>query len=388
MKPQIFPKEILDNSVIVRQFILSKKKRTIYWIILLVIFSAVVSLPFILIDVYSSANGILKPKEERVVLQSVQNGKVVFSKIKVHQTVKKGDTLLILENEQLQEKVRLFLQKIKEKEHWIADLKILLYKTNSGLQNLTTPKYTAEKTLYEQQLHDLNIKLKKVKRGFNRNKNLFDKQIIAPVEMEQFEYEFKLANNNYSEFKKRMHSQWQSELNQEQISLAELKSQLEQLYESKSQNILTAPIDGSLVNVVGIQNNSFVIAGQPLAEISPESSLIVNCYVSPIDIGYLKKGASAKFQIDAFNYNQWGWATGKISTIGNDIELIQNQAVFQVQCTLNEKELFLKNGVAGNLKKGMTVKAQFFRARRSLWQLLFDKVDDWFNPILNNSNPT
>ena len=296
--------------------------------------------------------------------------------------------MLILENEQLQEKVRLFLQKIKEKEHWIADLKILLYKTNSGLQNLTTPKYTAEKTLYEQQLHDLNIKLKKVKRDFNRNKNLFDKQIIAPVEMEQFEYEFKLANNNYSEFKKRMHSQWQSELNQEQISLAELKSQLEQLYESKSQNILTAPIDGSLVNVVGIQNNSFVIAGQPLAEISPESSLIVNCYVSPIDIGYLKKGASAKFQIDAFNYNQWGWATGKISTIGNDIELIQNQAVFQVQCTLNEKELFLKNGVAGNLKKGMTVKAQFFRARRSLWQLLFDKVDDWFNPILNNSSPS
>jgi HlyD family secretion protein len=101
-------------------------------------------------------------------------------------------------------------------------------------------------------------------------------------------------------------------------------------------------------------------------------------------MGDLKMDTPVKFQIDAYNYNQWGWATGKIKTIGNDIELIQNQAVFQVQCSLNENELFLKNGISGKLKKGMTVKAQFFRARRSLWQLLFDKVDDWFNPMLDN----
>lgn len=388
MKPQIFPKEILEHTVLVQQFLLSKKKQTIYGVILSVLFLCFTSLPFIFIDVYASASGIIKPKEERVVLQSVQSGKVIFSKIETHKSVKKGDTLLMLENEQLAEKERFFLQNIKEKEFWISDLEVLLAFPNSKNQSLKTSKYLAVQNLYQQQLSELNVRLKKAKQDLKRNEGLFEKQIIAAVEMEQIQFEFDLALNNISEFKKRTLSQWQNELTQEQRLVSELVSQLEQIREGKSQYVLTAPLDGSLVNVMGIQNNAYVVSGQPLAELSPESALVVNCYVSPMDIGYLKEGAPAKFQIDAYNYNQWGWATGKINAIGNDVELIQNKAVFQVQCVLNQNELYLKNGVAGQLKKGMTVKAQFFRARRSLWQLLFDKVEDWFNPMQNNSSQT
>ena len=388
MKPQVFPKEILEQSVIVRQFILSKKKQTIYVIILISVLFSIVALPFIFIDIYVSASGILKPKEERVVLQSVQSGRVLYSQIEAHKRVKKGDTLLVLENEQLQEKERLFLQKIKQKEGWISDLNLLLNPQDKKGKNLKTQKFIAGNILYKQQLHDLNVRLKKVKQDLNRNKNLFKKQIIAAVEMEQAQFEFDLTSSNYTEFKKRIHSQWQNEYNQEQLLLSELKSQLEQLRKGKSQYVLTAPLEGALLNVIGIQTNAYLVAGQPLAELSPDTSLIVNCYVSPTDLGYLEKNTLAKFQIDAYNYNQWGWATGKVQTIGSDIELIQNRVVFQVQCLLNEEELYLKNGIAGKLKKGMTVKAQFFRARRSLWQLLFDKAENWFNPMKTNSNQT
>jgi HlyD family secretion protein len=47
---------------------------------------------------------------------------------------------------------------------------------------------------------------------------------------------------------------------------------------------------------------------------------------------------------------------------------------------LDNKQLHLKNGFAGELKKGMTVQARFVVIKRSLWQLLFDKIDDWVNP--------
>ena len=188
MKPQVFPKEILEQSVIVRQFILSKKKQTIYVIILISVLFSIVALPFIFIDIYVSASGILKPKEERVVLQSVQSGRVLYSQIEAHKRVKKGDTLLVLENEQLQEKERLFLQKIKQKEGWISDLNLLLNPQDKKGKNLKTQKFIAGNILYKQQLHDLNVRLKKVKQDLNRNKNLFKKQIIAAVEMEQAQF--------------------------------------------------------------------------------------------------------------------------------------------------------------------------------------------------------
>jgi len=40
----------------------------------------------------------------------------------------------------------------------------------------------------------------------------------------------------------------------------------------------------------------------------------------------------------------------------------------------------LKNGYEGKLKKGVTLQARFVVTERSLWQLLYDKVDDWVNP--------
>lgn len=149
--------------------------------------------------------------------------------------------------------------------------------------------------------------------------------------------------------------------------------------------MLTAPISGTLINVIGVQQGSLISAGIPLAEISSDSNLIAECYVSPIDIGLIKPNNNVKFQIDAFNYNQWGLATGKIVDIGKDIELINETPIFKIRCKVDQKYLTLKNNFKGNLKKGMTFNAQFKLTERTLFQLLYDKEDDWLNPGNQNN---
>ncbi|WP_343331006.1 HlyD family efflux transporter periplasmic adaptor subunit [Polaribacter staleyi] len=139
-------------------------------------------------------------------------------------------------------------------------------------------------------------------------------------------------------------------------------------------------MNGTLINIIGIQEGSFINAGIPLAEISPDSNLIAECYVSPIDIGLINPNNTIKFQIDAFNYNQWGLATGKILEIGKDIELINETPIFKIRCKIDQKHLTLKNNFKGNLKKGMTFSARFKLTERTLYQLLYDKIDDWLNP--------
>ena len=44
-----------------------------------------------------------------------------------------------------------------------------------------------------------------------------------------------------------------------------------------------------------------------------------------------------------------------------------------------------KNGYKGDISKGMTLTARFLIANRSLWQLLYDKVDNWLNPKFKSS---
>ena len=122
--------------------------------------------------------------------------------------------------------------------------------------------------------------------------------------------------------------------------------------------------------------------------ISPDQDLLVECYLSPADIGFIRDSMNVRFQFDAFNYNQWGLGKGKVMDVSNDIITRNEQPVFKVRCTLDTRELKLKNGYRGKLKKGMTLTARFQVTKRSLFQLLYDKVDDWLNPKLNKSPVT
>ncbi len=107
--------------------------------------------------------------------------------------------------------------------------------------------------------------------------------------------------------------------------------------------------------------------------------------VSPNDIGLIQKNQKVKFQIDAFNYNQWGLLEGKVIEIDNNITIQENQAFFKVRCLLNTKEMKLKSGYKTKVSKGMTLTTRYIIARRSLFDLLFDKVDDWLNPKIVGS---
>ena len=107
---------------------------------------------------------------------------------------------------------------------------------------------------------------------------------------------------------------------------------------------------------------------------------MVECYVSPSDIGQIKKNQPVKFQIDAFDHARWGTATGQIVRINQDISKVNDIPMFKVLCSINETGLFLNKKINGSFQKGMTLTALFFIENRSLFQLLFDKLDDWYDP--------
>jgi membrane fusion protein, peptide pheromone/bacteriocin exporter len=87
--------------------------------------------------------------------------------------------------------------------------------------------------------------------------------------------------------------------------------------------------------------------------------------------------------VDAFNYNEWGMLSGQISGISDDYFLVNSLPVFKVKCSLSGNTLRLKNGIPGTIKKGMTLNARFMITKRSLFQLLYQKSDDRFNPSRN-----
>ncbi|AEM72106.1 secretion protein HlyD family protein [Allomuricauda ruestringensis DSM 13258] len=385
---QIFPKEIIENTV---QAYIPKngvKSKAIYSLLLFFILSIICALPFIKVKVYTNAQGLVKPSKERIAITSLNSGKVLFSGIESNKYVDKGDVLLILENNVLNEQIALTKYDTKRLSEQIRDLQYLLSQKRIQSDSMLSAKYQKEYFQFLEISFEHRTRIKKLKVDYERNHKLLTRGVIAKAEFENIKLEYDLALNAYSQFKKQQFNTWESSLTALKNELEITQNKSSQYLESKKEHVVTAPVSGSLVNPMGIEKGSIITSGSILTEISPDTKLLAECYVSPLDIGLIDKSKSVNFQIDAFNYNQWGLATGKILEISEDIELINEQPIFKMRCQINEEFLELKNGAKGTIKKGMTFNARFELTERTLYQLLYDKVDDWMNPTNQNSQIT
>ena len=227
---------------------------------------------------------------------------------------------------------------------------------------------------------DLVASVRNIESEYNRKKQLFDKELISQAELEQHTFQLASEKRRLELLQRSKLNSWQQELDNFERESRELQAELARLEKEKERHSIYAPIDGVIQNVAGISENSMIYANEQLAEISPNTALIAELYVSTRDIGLLKEGMQARFQVNAFDHNQWGSLFGSISEISNDVTVIQDQPVFLVRCTLDQDYLELPNGYKGNLKKGMTLQGRFIVTERSLFQLLYDNVDDWLNP--------
>lgn len=376
----IFPKEIIDNIVEVHRFKHQTKSKIIYGILILSICAIAISLPFVFMDIYSSAQGILKSEKERNQISSLYSGKITSIFIRENKYVQQGDTLLIIDNTVGKEKLNLIYNQLEEIKTFIHDLQYLSNRRVYRIDSLHSFLYQKQYLQYAHKLREHQTRYNKAKRDFIRQQKLYKKEVIAKVEYENSKYNLDLSLNGLNHFKEQQRNQWQSDLTQQNNKSNELESILSQYRNEQENHIIIAAIDGTIQNLKGLEAGNFISSGVVIAEISPDTDLIAECYVSPSDIGLLKTDNEVKFQINAFNYNQWGMATGKIITINKDITLVNNTPMFKVTCSLDQKQLQLKNGFKGKLKKGMTLKVRFFIINRSAFDLLYDNIDDWFTP--------
>ncbi len=381
---QLFPKEIIEHTTDVHQFEHSSKSKMIYATILIAISVTLILLPFIKVDIYTTARGMLKPSKERIQIMPLQSGKVTFANMVDNQRVQKGDTLLMTNASVVNEKIKRSASQLQETNQFITDCEYLINTTNPKFKKILSVRYQKEYLYFTQKLHDLQTRFEKTKVDYLRNEKLYNKGVVAKVEYEESAFEHQLAANNLKQYKKQQKNNWQSTVTDYKNSIRELEGGLTQLEQNQKELVITAPIDGVLKNVVGVEPGSLIVGGGAIAEISPDTGLIVECYLSPSDIGLVSENKPVNFQIDAFNYNQWGLATGKILEISKDIDVINEAPVFKVRCAIDQGHLQLKNGFEGHFNKGMTLSARFQLTERTLYDLLYDKVDDWLNP----SSPT
>lgn len=387
----LIPCKLIDYSLENYLGRISSKSRIIYWLIIILVVLVIAILPFIYVDVSVQAQGFFQSEIEKQLIHAPYQGKIAFVSIKRGNKVIKGDTLFIIDSETTRAMMNSIQDKIHNNNAAISDLEKLILIENPDIQlkpgDFYLDKYFAEYSNMVKLWLIQFQKYQKSKSEFKRNELLHNQDIIPDIEFENSLFIFRTEEENLNQILVYHKSIWQADLMKRENDAVTLLADLKHCTEELNNRVVLAPVSGEIIQSADIQEGTIVAQNQQVAEISPKGQLIATCFVKPDDIGLINVNQNVRIQVDAYNYNEWGLLNASIIDISDDMIIEDgSSACFRIRCIPEKTFLTLKNGVRADIKKGMSFNARIVLIKRSLFNLLFDKADKWFNPYLNSKN--
>lgn len=370
----------IENSIESYLHTQTTSSHKIYIIVVIAIIAIFIALPFIYVDVSVQGSGVVRPIGEKTEIKASVSELIDSVYVHEGQSIEKGDILLSIRSSNVVSQIN--FQGIQANEYYnhISDLSILVRKQVPA--RFKSPMIQQEYIHYKQKESEAKITLDKAKKDLNRHQTLHHKGVISNEEYEDYVHQKNRAESELASLQENQFSVWETNLNNYQIQLREANKYIKQEENNLDMYYIKSPVDGTLDFFSGVYAGGSIRTGETLAIISPDSTLFVETHVQPKDIGYIHIGMPTTIQVAAFNYNEWGILKGSVSEISSDyfVDQVSGASFYKVKVKLDKNYLTLRNGRKGYIKKGMTVQTNFIITSRSLFQLLYMKVDEIFNP--------
>ena len=375
----LLPNEWIENSIETYIYQHTTKSQIIYWIVLFAVTVTLVALPFIYVDISVQGSGVVRPVAEKAEITSSITEIVDSVFVKEGEQVNKGDVILRFRTNSSDYKINYQTSRLNDYSAQLADLAYLA--EGDCPKFFSSPVRQQEYAYFIRKKQELETELAQAEKEYLRNKTLFEKKVISEEEYDSYYFKYKSQQNELASLVQSQISTWQADQNTYRNTYNEMSTNLKQEIKDKDMYIVRSPVDGTVDQFSGVYRGSSIQAGQSLAVISPDSTLCIEVYVTPRNIGFMNIGMPVNVQVESFNYNEWGTIPGRVKDISSDfLTDSQGNSFYKVKCEMERDFLQLKNGRIGKLKKGMTVNAHFMVTRRSLFDLLYQKMDGWVNP--------
>jgi HlyD family secretion protein len=381
MPDPLLPADQIEDTLEYHLARISRPGGSVYLSLILLLAASLAALPLARVDVSVRSPGIVRPTMEKHRVVARAAGVVEAVGVAPGARVERGALLLTLRDAPLAAREAALEEERRQARAAERDLEIL---TRPGApvppERLTTARYRRASAALADELGGLALREAQARRELERARALAERELAPRSEVEERDFQLRQVGSERALAVERARSGWEAELADERARLRDLDTRASQAAADRALYRVEAPVSGTVVEMASLVPGSFVQAGDELAVLSPAAGLVAEVYVSPRDIGLLRVGLPVRVQVDAFNYNDWGLLTGRVERLPEDVVVLDGKPVFRVPVTLDRTHLSLRGGFRGELRKGMTVRARFVVARRSLWQLLHDRVSDWLDP--------
>lgn len=158
------------------------------------------------------------------------------------------------------------------------------------------------------------------------------------------------------------------------------KSQKKYVYDNQ---IITAPITGTIQKIAVNTIGGVVSQAQSLVEIVPsKSELIIEADVPNKNIGYISLNQEASIKLDTYNFQEYGMLSGKIIEISPDAELDEKKGyIYKVKIQVDQ-DSFIEKHPECDILSGMECTAEIKTGSRSIIKFFLDPLIKHFDESL------
>lgn len=186
-----------------------------------------------------------------------------------------------------------------------------------------------------------------------------------------------------------------SELDKMRAQASELNAELAKSQQRVSQNVLLAPIDGTVQQLAIHTIGGVVTPAESLLAIVPhDDSLVVEAAVQNRDVGFISEGQTVRVKVEAFSFTLYGLIEGKVLSVTRDAVQQSNDGknkgnsqtegdpaatdgqsgpVYMARIALDQDWMMTENGKV-ELTPGMAVTAEIQTGERRLISYLLSPL--------------
>lgn len=307
----------------------NQQARWVIWVTLIAFITLVVWSSMAKIDQVTRASGSVIASDRTQEIQALEGGIITTLTVKEGDNVKKGQLLVILEEERAKAAVDNSATKIAALQAKVSRLEAELFnrplKFSPSLD--AYPEYIANQTaLYnrrrqaiEQDIRSLQAILRLAQQELNMNEPLLEYGDVSQADVIRLRRQVADIQSQIANKRNKYFEEAQNDLTKTQEELESEQEQMRDRTQVLQEKRLIAPTDGKVNNIKITTLGGVVKPGEVVMQILPtNSSLIVEVKVKPTDIADVSIGQKANIKLDAYDYSIYGTLDGVVSYISPD----------------------------------------------------------------------
>ena len=342
----------------------------------------------------AQGQGRIIPSSREQIVQSLDPGTIQEMLVKEGDTVEKGQILLRLDDTRSSAILRESQAKVENLEAMVARLQAEAYNTNlvfpdhisDELKKREEAAYVSRRRAMEEQVSGLRQSKDVLEQQIAIAEPMVKRGVMSQVDLLRMQRDSHDLEAQITERQNRYTTDASNELVKTESELAQAKENMAMRADPVERSQIRAPMKGIVKNIRINTIGGVVNAGQDILEIVPiEDNLLVEAYIRPNDVAFIRPGLPAVVKLTAYDYAIYGGLQGEVTLISPDtlsdekhnaseLKLNMNNVYYRILVKTSGSHLVDKNGNEMPIIPGMVATVDVKTGEKTVFQYLIKPI--------------